>query len=57
VGAAGAPAVLAAVADRHAEELAAARWYRDTDAQYAVQPGPYCASTRGRCGSCWSTPG
>ena len=26
-----------------AEELAAARWYRDTDAQYTVQPGPYCA--------------
>ena len=29
------------------EELAAARWYRDTDAQYAVQPGPYCAVDAG----------
>lgn len=29
------------------EELAAARWYRDTDDQYAVQPGPYCAVDAG----------
>jgi hypothetical protein len=29
------------------EELAAARWYRDTDEQYAVQPGPYCAVDAG----------
>jgi hypothetical protein len=30
-----------------AEQLAAARWYRDTDAQYSVQPGPYCAVDAG----------
>jgi len=29
------------------EQLAAARWYRDTDAQYSVQPGPYCAVDAG----------
>lgn len=29
------------------EQLAAARWYRDTDDQYAVQPGPYCAVDAG----------
>jgi hypothetical protein len=29
------------------EELAAARRYRDTDAQHAVQPGPYCAIDAG----------
>jgi hypothetical protein len=29
------------------EELAAARWYRDTDAQHTVQPGPYCAIDAG----------
>ena len=29
------------------EQLAAARWYRDTNAQYSVQPGPYCALDAG----------
>ena len=29
------------------EEFAAARWYRDTDAQYAVQPGPVLRDRRG----------
>ena len=29
------------------EQLAAARWYRDTNAQYSVQPGPYCAVDAG----------
>ena len=35
------------------EELAAARWYRDTDAQQAVQPGPYCAVDAGPLRLVW----